>query len=91
MVSFKDIEAYGNKICDLLKSRNHDAITIFSRESTIQALCEYFEFYKETDDKKGIMFNTNLEVEVWINKFRTYLSFYALEAFMDVDINPSTT
>lgn len=90
-VSYKEVEQYGDDVCKLLKSRGIKAVMILSRSSTDYMFRNYSEFFTEIDDESKVKCNSKIDIDTWISKFRTYIEFDVLKAFMDTDVRSFIT
>ena len=85
-ISYREAEKYGEDVCNLLKSRGINAVMILSRSSTNYMFRNYDEFFTEVCDESKVICNFKIDINTWIEKFRTYIEFDVLKAFMDTDV-----
>ena len=83
-VSYSVLEEYGLEVVKLLSEKGKDAVLILSREETRKMLRNYSDIFVEcvVNGQMGIALKDSVTVEDLIVKFRGYLSFEVLLAFM---------
>lgn len=86
-ITYKALEVYGHAICEQFNKEHKDKHMIqeLDRYRTQYFLEEYSEWFKqiETDKGTGIQMNENITVDMLWDKFRSYLTFDMLKAFMN--------
>lgn len=84
-VSYIELENYGSEVVKFLNSRGEKAILILSRDSTNDMFRNYSDIFEEAlcDDSLGIRLKEQVTLEDLINKFRGYLSWDVLLAFIN--------
>lgn len=83
-VSYKELESYGAEVVNFLNAKGEKAVLILSRESTNAMFRNYSDIFEETVScgKLGIQLKTNITIEELIIKFRGYLAWDVLLAFV---------
>lgn len=81
-VSYAELEAYGTEVVHYLNTKGEDAVLIFSRESTNSMFYNYSDFFEETEGGTAIALREGKTVPDLIERFRTYLAFDVMMAFM---------
>lgn len=85
-VSFKALEDYGNAVVNYINGENGErAVLVLSRDRTNRFLYDYadfFELYTDSDGE-GILLKEGKNIEDLWSKFRSYLTFDILSAFVD--------
>lgn len=86
-VSFKEIEAYGAKVVELInKESNEEAVLILSREDTNALFRNYSNFFERKTGKgtgeDGIQLKEGVKIEDLIEEFRAALWMDILSACM---------
>ncbi|MEE3428148.1 MAG: hypothetical protein VZQ55_04175 [Ruminococcus sp.] len=84
-VSYTELENYGAEVVKFLNSRGEKAILILSRDSTNDMFRNYSDIFEESfcDGSLGIKLKEHVTIEELINKFRGYLSWDVLLAFIN--------
>lgn len=84
-VSYAELENYGAEVVKFLNLKGEKAILILSRESTNDMFRNYSDIFEEAFDKGtlGIKLKSDITVEDLINKFRGYLAWDVLLAFIN--------
>lgn len=84
-VSYKELEDYGAEVVKFLNSKGEKAILILSRESTNDMFRNYSDIFEETSysDSLGIGLKSQITIDDLINKFRGYLAWDVLLAFVN--------
>lgn len=85
-VTLAELEDYGNQVIRYLKGKGEKAMLILSRENTSMMFRDYSDFFREveTEDGIAIALKEGKTVSDLIKKFRTYLAFDVMMAFMNV-------
>ena len=83
-ITFSELEQYGNRVIQHLNEQGEKAILILSRESTSMMFRNYSDFFEEVETDKGtaISLKKGKTVTDLVVKFRTYLAFDVMMAFM---------
>jgi len=81
-VSYAELENYGTEVVRYLTTKGEEAVLIFSRESTNSMLRNYSDFFEETEDGTAITLREGKTVPDLVERFRTYLAFDVMMAFM---------
>lgn len=83
-VSYEELESYGAEVVNFLNTKGEKAVLILSRESTNAMFRNHSDIFEETvsDDQLGIQLKTNITIEELIIKFRGYLAWNVLLAFI---------
>lgn len=81
-VTYAELENYGAEVVHHLNEQGEEAVLIFSRESTTLMLRNYSDFFEETEDGAAIALRKGKTVPDLIERFRTYLAFDVMMAFM---------
>ena len=87
-MSYKLIDDYGKKIVSILKNKGKRAILTISRLNKDNMLSEYSDFFEEKRNEKGdlgIALKDGKTLNDLYMKFRGYLAFDVLLAFMNCD------
>lgn len=84
-VSYSELEKYGAEVIKFLNSKGEKAILILSRENTNDLFRNYSDIFEEdlNNGISGIKLRSKITVEDLINKFRGYLAWDVLLAFID--------
>lgn len=84
-VSYKELEDYGAEVVKFLNLKGEKAILILSRESTNDMFRNYSDIFEETScsDSLGIGLKSQITIDDLINKFRGYLAWDVLLAFVN--------
>ena len=84
-VTYKEIEAYGAEVVNILLEKNEKAILILSRDNTNDMLRNYSDIFNEEKqgDNLGIALKEGIGVKDLIKKFRGYLALDVLLALVD--------
>lgn len=84
-LSYGEIEAYGNKVLEILNTGDEKAVLILSRSSTSAMYSDYSEFFEErlVDGERGIYLREEKDDKDLIANFRGYLPLSVLLAFVD--------
>lgn len=83
-ITFAELEQYGNRVIQHLNKQGEKAVLILSRESTSLMFRNYSDFFEEIETEKGtaISLKKGKTVIDLVVKFRTYLAFDVMMAFM---------
>ena len=81
-VTYAELEKYGTEVVRHLKKNGEKAVIIFSRESTDVMLHNYSDFFEERENGTAIGLRKGKYVPDLIERFRTYLAFDLMMAFM---------
>ncbi len=83
-VSYEELESYGAEVVNFLNAKGEKAILILSRESTNAMFRNYSDIFEEivSYGKPGIQLKTDITIEELIIKFRGYLAWDVLLAFV---------
>lgn len=86
-VTLAELESYGAQVIRHLNEKGEKAVLILSRESTSLMFRNYSDYFEEleTEDGTAISLKEGKTVSDLIKKFRTYLAFDVMMAFMDVE------
>lgn len=85
-VSFKALEDYGNAVVNYINSEDGErAVLVLSRDRTNRFLYDYADFFElyTGSDGKGILLKEGKNIEDLWSKFRSYLTFDILSAFVN--------
>lgn len=82
-VTYAELEDYGAEVVHYLEKKGEEAVLILSRESTNLMLHNYADFFEENEDGTAIALREGKTVSDLIVRFRTYLAFDVMMAFMD--------
>ena len=84
-VTLAELENYGTRVIRHLNDKGEKAILILSRENTTMMFRNYSDFFEEVDTPEGIAISLRegKTVSDLIDKFRTYLAFDVMMAFMN--------
>lgn len=84
-VTFRELEKYGMEVVKLLISQGEEAVLILSGESTSHMFYSYSDLFEETqvEEEPAIKLKKGVKVFDLIDRFRTYLAFDAMIAFMN--------
>lgn len=84
-VTLAELEEYGAQVIRHLNEKGEKAILILSRENTSLMFRNYSDFFEEVETEKGIAISLKKgkNVSDLVKKFRTYLAFDVMMAFMD--------
>ena len=85
-VSYEDLEEYGTEVVRLLNDKGEKAVLVLSRENTNNMFRDYSNMFEEKykDSKLGIALKKNIKADDLIDKFRGYLAWEVLLAFVNV-------
>ncbi len=83
-VSYEELENYGSEVVNFLNAKGEKAILILSRESTNAMFRNYSDIFEETvlNNQIGIVLKSEVSIEDLIIKFRGYLAWDVLLAFV---------
>lgn len=83
-ISLAELENYGAQVIRHLNDKGEKAILILSRESTSMMFRNYSDFFEEIDTEEGIAISLKegKTVSDLVMKFRTYLAYDVMMAFM---------
>lgn len=83
-VSYEELEIYGAEVVNFLNAKGEKAVLILSRESTNTMFRNYSDIFEEniSDEQLGIQLKTGITAEELIKKFRGYLAWDVLLAFV---------
>ncbi len=83
-VSYEELENYGSEVVNFLNAQGEKAILILSRESTNAMFRNYSDIFEETtlNNQLGIVLKPKVSIEDLIIKFRGYLAWDVLLAFV---------
>lgn len=83
-VSYEELENYGSEVVKFLNAKGEKAILILSRESTNAMFRNYSDIFEETvlNNQIGIVLKSEVSIEDLIIKFRGYLAWDVLLAFV---------
>ncbi len=84
-VTYKALEQYGQKVVQVLDQQGDKAVLILSRESTIAMFKNYSDIFeeKQDDNEPGITLRSGVTKDKLIEKFRGYLAWDVLLAFVN--------
>lgn len=85
-VSFKALEDYGNAVVNYINGENGErAVLVLSRDRTNRFLHDYSDFFElyTNSDGEGILLKEGKNIEDLWSKFRSYLTFDMLSAFVN--------
>ena len=84
-ISYKQLEEYGSEVLSILHNKSIEAILLLSRELTLNMYMEYSDYFEEMKkgDSLGLQLKDDVNIDQLINKFRGYLAWDVLLAFMD--------
>ena len=84
-VSYADLECYGAKVVDILKSQGKVARCLLSGADTREMYLGYSHIFeeKEVNTVKGVALKDGVTVSDLIEKFRGYLAWDVLLALVD--------
>lgn len=84
-LTYREIEAYGNKVIEILNESEEKAVLILSRDNTTAMFNDYSDFFVEQvrDGELGIYLKDEKTAEDLITGFRGYLALDVLMAFVD--------
>lgn len=85
-VSYEELENYGAEVVKFLTSKGEKAVLILSRESTNAMFRNYSNIFEEINSKKdglGIQLKSGVTIEDLVLKFRGYLAWDVLLAFVN--------
>ena len=84
-VTYAELEGYGAEVVSILTSQGEKAILVLSRESTNNMLRNYSDIFEEENTESGlaIALKENVTVDDLIDKFRGYLAWDVLLAFVN--------
>lgn len=84
-LSYREIEAYGNKVLEILNTGDEKAVLILSRSNTSAMYRDYSDFFEEKllDGERGIYLREGKTDKDLIMSFRGYLPLSVLLAFVD--------
>lgn len=83
-ITLAELENYGNQVVRYLNKKGEKAMLILSRENTSLMFRDYSDFFKEVETGNGIAISLRegKTVSDLIKKFRTYLAYDVMMAFM---------
>lgn len=83
-VSYEELENYGTEVVNFLNAKGEKAILILSRDSTNAMFRNYSDIFEESvlNDHFGIQLKAAITIEDLIRKFRGYLAWDVLLAFV---------
>lgn len=84
-VTYAELEKYGTEVVRYLKVNGEKAVLIFSKESTDVMLHNYSDFFEEREKGTAIGLREGKHVPDLIERFRAYLAFDLMMAFMADD------
>ncbi len=84
-ITYKQLENYGAEVVRFLNQKGDEAVLILSRERTNDMYRNYSEFFEEinTESGLGIQLKKDKTCEDLIDKFRGYLAWDVLLAFIN--------
>lgn len=84
-VTYCDLEKYGAEVINILNQQGERAVLVLSRENTNSMFRNYSDIFEEvtTDSGLGISLRSNVTVDDLIDKFRGYLAWDVLLAFVN--------
>ncbi len=84
-VTYSELEKYGAQVVNILNQQGEKAILVLSRESTRIMFRNYSDLFEEVNTKSGlgISLKSNVTVDDLIDKFRGYLAWDVLLAFVN--------
>lgn len=84
-ITYENLQEYGTEVVSILLKKGERAVLLFSRESKTILFRDYSDFFQEKlfGDRLGIALKDGIDVEMLIDKFRGYLSYDLLMAFID--------
>lgn len=84
-VSYENLEDYGSEVLNFLNMTEKKAVLNLSRENTNLMFRKYSDVFKETvlNNQVGIALKPKVSTEDLIIKFRGYLAFDVLLAFVN--------
>jgi hypothetical protein len=84
-VSYAELEDYGAEVVKFLNTKGEKAVLILSRENTSDMFRNYSDMFEEVlkDEMLGIELKAGITVEQLINRFRGYLAWDVLLAFVN--------
>lgn len=84
-VSYEELEKYGETVVKVLNEQGEQAILILSRESTNAMFRNYSDIFEEYSDENGvgISLQKDITVDNLIDRFRGYLAWDVLLAFVN--------
>ena len=84
-VSYSELEEYGTAVVEILKNNGEDVMLLLSRENTDSMFRNYSDIFEEAtvEGVKGISLQTDISLGMLIERFRGYLLWDALLAFVD--------
>ena len=84
-VSYKDLEEYGAEVFRILREKDEKVVFILSRDRTNDMFRNYSDIFFETkhDLNLGIELKNSVTVDELIEKFRGYLAWDVLLAFVN--------
>ncbi|MFR5134429.1 MAG: hypothetical protein ACLTEG_04925 [Acutalibacter sp.] len=84
-LTYQEVEAYGNKVVEILNVDEEKAVLILSRNNTNAMFSDYSDFFEEREQEgqRGIYLKENKTAEDLITRFRGYLALDVLLAFVD--------
>lgn len=83
-LTYSEIENYGSSVLQFLNEKGEKAVLILSRENTNDLFRNYSDFFVEIENEGtlGISLKENIQIDDLIRKFRGYLAFDVLMAFV---------
>lgn len=84
-LTYSEIEAYGNKVLEILNTEEEKAVLILSRNNTSAMYSDYSDFFEEKviNGERGIYLREGKNARDLITNFRGYLPLSVLLAFVD--------
>lgn len=85
-VMFSQLNEYGATVVEVLFEKGQKAILLLSNEKTSTFLLDYsdyFELFTSESGEEGLKLKQDITVDDLWEKFRGYLSFDVMMAFMD--------
>ena len=84
-ITYREIEAYGMEVIQILKERGERAVLVLSREKTRAFLRNYAEYFEESvkENGRGVKLKEGKGAGDLIQQFRGYLALNVLLAFMN--------
>lgn len=84
-VTYNELEGYGAEVVSILNSQGEKAVLVLSRESTNNMFRNYSEIFEEQTlgAELGIALKEKITVDDLIDKFRGYLAWDVLLAFVN--------
>lgn len=84
-VTYAELEAYGAEVVSILNAQGEKAVLVLSRENTNNMFRNYSDIFEELDSENGlgIALKEGITIDTLIDKFRGYLAWDVLLAFID--------